>query len=264
MTPPREISRTQAGHRATGRVLDVFELLLQHRDGLTLTDLSLKLQVPKSSLLELLRTLRRRDYLELTPDGRYRLGPKAREMALGSLAQRELPELARPFLVDLMEKSGETVFLGVLASSGLEVVYIDKVESPQAIRYTAGLGERRPLYCTAIGKAILAFLPPEQQDEYLRSVSLSRFTERTVTDRRTLREGLRQIRGRRVATNFEEKVLGAAAVAAPIFDWQGRVVAACTLAGPTARIAARQGAFSRMVRDTAGAVSRALGLGGKA
>ncbi len=85
-----------------------------------------------------------------------------------------------------MRRTGETVFLGTLAGDGLSVVYIDKVESEQIIRYAAGVGDRRPLHATSSGKAILAFLPLEQREEICKTLPLVRHTERTVTSLATL------------------------------------------------------------------------------
>src|SRR5207249_4368091 len=93
-----------------------------------------------------------------------------------------------------MRRTGETVFLGALASDGRSVVYVDKVESEQIIRYAAGVGDRRPLHATSSGKAILAFLPEEQREEILRSLALARHTERTVTSLSALRASLGEIR----------------------------------------------------------------------
>ena len=158
--PPRAYSR-DAGPRALGRALEVLEALARRRDGATLSALSQRLGSPKSSLLYLLRPMTRLGYLVRNPDGRYRLGPAAFTLAMAALSNRELPELARPFLEDLVAKSGETALLATMAGDAEAAVYIDKVESQNPIRYGARIGERRPLYCSAIGKLLLAYLEPE-------------------------------------------------------------------------------------------------------
>ncbi|OGL06800.1 MAG: hypothetical protein A3H48_03735 [Candidatus Rokubacteria bacterium RIFCSPLOWO2_02_FULL_71_18] len=251
--------RSDAAHRAAGRVLDILEALTRGPE-FTLTELSRTLGVPKSSLLALLRTFVDRGYLEHQPTGAYRIGPRAIEMGFPSPFQRELPALAGPVLLDLAEKSGESVFLALLIQPPPEVVYVDKVESRQRIRYTASLGERRPLHCTAPGLAIFAFMPEAERDRLLESVDLTPFTDVTVTDRDVLRARLEEVRSTGVAINVDEFVAGASGIAAPIFDRAGAVVAACTVIGPTGRLLTQQDDLARWVKAAGDAVSRRLGF----
>lgn len=252
-------SETRVGHRAAHRVVDILELLAASRQGLALREVSAQLDAPKSSLLSLLRTLTARGLLEHAASGEYRLGPRALALGGGAAARRELSEVARPALSALMRRTGETVFLGVLASDGRSVVYVDKVESEQIIRYSAGVGDRRPLHATSTGKTILAFLPDAQREEIVRSLPLARHTEHTVTSRAALRETLAGIRQAGVCISMDELVRGAAGVAAPIFDRHGGSVGACTVAGPTDRVQPRQDAFAEEVRRTARVISTLLG-----
>jgi len=251
--------RADGGHRAANRVVDILELVAATRDGLALREVSAELEAPKSSLLPLLRALTARGYLEQGRAGEYRLGPKALELGTGSPAHRELPEVARPALVELMRRTGETVFLGALASDGRSVVYVDKVESEQIIRYAAGVGDRRPLHATSSGKAILAFLPEEQREEILRSLALARHTERTVTSLSALRASLGEIRRTGVCVSVDELVRGASGIAAPIMDRHGRVVGVCTIGGPTDRVRPQLRPLAIEVKATARAISALLG-----
>ena len=133
-------ARAAGAHRAAGRVVDILELVVAARDGLALRELSAQLVAPKSSLLPLLRTLAARGYLEQGSGGEYRLGHRAVELGLGQPGGRGLPEIARPALRALMERTGETVFLGTLSGDGAAVVFVDKVDSDQVIRYAGGVG----------------------------------------------------------------------------------------------------------------------------
>ena len=247
------------GHRTANRVVDILELLAGSREGLALREVSAQLEAPKSSLLPLLRALTARGLLEQDRSGEYRLGPRALALGTGSAARRELPELARPALLALMRRTGETVFLGSLASDGLSVVYVDKVESEQIIRYTAGVGDRRPLHATSTGKAILAALPDEQRERILKALVLERHTERTVTSLAALRASLDEVRRTGVCISLDEMVRGAAGVAAPIVDHQGHAVGACTIAGPTDRLRPRLRQFAADARETARTISALLG-----
>ena len=252
------------GHRAANRIVDILELLARSADGLALREVSVELEAPKSSLLPLLRALTARQYLEQTRTGEYRLGPRARELGDGSGARRELPDLARPALVDLMRQTGETVFLAALTSDRSAVVYVEKVESEHIIRYAAGVGDRRPLHATSTGKAILAFLPPAEREELVRAMPLTPHTERTVTSLPALRASLDDVRRTGVSVSIDEVVRGATGVAAPIFDRTGHVVAACAVGAPTDRVRSRVRQLATEVKSTAAAISALLGHRGPA
>jgi DNA-binding IclR family transcriptional regulator len=247
------------GHRAANRVVDILELLVASREGLALREISAQLEAPKSSLLALLRALATRGLLEQTHTGAYRLGPRALALGAGAAAHRELSDVARAALLALMRRTGETVFLGALAGDGLSVIYVDKVESEQIIRYAAGVGDRRPLHATSTGKVILAFLPPARREEILNALPLERHTERTVTTIGVLRASLEETQRTGVCVSVDEMVRGASGVAAPIFDRHGAVIGACTIAGPTDRLRPRLRQLAAEARDAARAISALLG-----
>ena len=248
-----------ANHRAANRVVDILELVASSREGLALREVSAELEAPKSSLLPLLRALTARGYLAQGAAGEYRLGAGALALGSGSASQRDLAAVAHPALVELMRRTGETVFLGTLGGDGLSVVYVDKVESEHIIRYAAGVGDRRPLHATSSGKAILAFLPAEQREGILRTLTLARHTERTVTSVPALRASLEEIQRAGVCVSLDEMVRGAAGVAAPIFDRQGRVAGVCTVAGPTDRVRPQVRQLTIEAKRTAAAISALLG-----
>jgi DNA-binding IclR family transcriptional regulator len=256
---PRARRGSARAHRAAGRVVDILESVVRSRDGLALRELSVQLEAPKSSLLPLLRTLAARGYLEQGPLGEYRLGPRALELRMGAHAHRELPEVARPALRALMRRTGETVFLGTLSGDGTAVVFVDKVDSDQVIRYTGGVGERRALHATSSGKVILAFLPPAQREKILRALPLRRYTERTVTSLPALRASLDEVRQSGVCFNLDELAVGAAGIAAPIFDRDGQVVGACAIGAPTDRVRPRLKVLATEVKATAHTISACLG-----
>jgi IclR family acetate operon transcriptional repressor len=239
--------------------VDILEIVAAAPEGLALRDVSARLEAPKSSLLPLLRALTARGYLAQGRAGDYRLGPRALDLGVAAPAPRELLEVARPAMTELLRRTGETVFLGVLSSDRTAIVYVDKVESDHIIRYGGGVGDRRPLHATSIGKAILAFLPAEEREEVLRSLSLARHTERTVTSVPALRESLDEIRRAGVCVTVDELVPGASGIAAPVVDRYGRVVAACSIGGPTERVRPALRALAGEVRATARALSARLG-----
>ena len=260
LVPPR-IHNRDAGPRALGRALEVLEALARRRDGATLSGLSRRLGSPKSSLLYLLRPMTRLGYLVKSPDGYYRLGPAAFTLAMAALSNRELPEMARPFLEDLAAKSGETALLATMAGDAPVAVYIDKVESPKTVRYTARIGERRPLYCSAIGKLLLAYLPQAKREEYLKTTRLKAFTPQTPVSRGALRRELDEIRGAGLSVAVDEIAEGAAGLAAPVFDRHGDVVAGLVLGALSQRVRAEQPRLASLVMDSARDLSRVMGFG---
>lgn len=252
-------TRADGGHRAANRVVDILELLAASHDGLVLRDVSGRLQAPKSSLLPLLRALTARGYLAQGLAGEYRLGPGAMDLGGAAPGPAALLDAARPAVVDLMRRTGETVFVGTLYRDHASIVYVDKVESDHIIQYAGGVGDRRPLHATSIGKAILAFLPAAERAAILKALSLSRHTERTVTSLSALRASLEQVRTTGVCVTIDELVAGASGIAAPVFDRHGRVAGACAVGGPTDRIRPRLRALATHVKATARTMSVRLG-----
>ena len=240
-------------------MVDILELLARAPEGLPLRDVSAQLEAPKSSLLPLLRALTARGYLAQGRAGEYRLGPGALDLGTAAPAHRELVEVARPAAVELMRRTGETVFVGVLSGDRTSVVYVDKVESDHIIRYAGGVGDRRPLHATASGKAILAFLSPEEREDILKSLSLARHTDRTVTSLAALRASLEEIRRVGFCVNVDEMVAGASGIAAVVLDRYGRVAGACAIGGPTERVRPRLKLLATEVNATARALSARLG-----
>jgi DNA-binding IclR family transcriptional regulator len=240
-------------------VIDILELTAASRDGVPLKDLSLRVETPKSSLLPLLRTLSARGYLEQGRAGEYRLGRRALELAVRAQGRRDLVEVARPALDALMRRTGESAFLTTLAADAAAVVFIDVVESEELIRYTVSVGQRSPLHATANGKAILAVLPDAEREEILRTLPLKRYTDRTLTTLPALRASLEEVRSAGVAVSIDEIVRGAAGIAAPVYDREGRVAGACAVGGPTDRMRPRLRPLMADVKATARAITTLLG-----
>ena len=247
------------GHRAVARVLDILETLSGLPGGASLTELSVALEAPKTSLLPLLRTLVSRGYAARSDSGRYGIGPRWLEAGDRGAVAPDLVEAAHPVLQALTRETGETTFVAVLPPGHADLVYVDKVESPQRIRYSAELGERRPLYCTATGFGLFAFLEPVRREHLVHTLPLPRHTRRTTTSRDLLRRRLDAIRAAGVAVTVDEFVIGAGGAAAPVYARDGRLVAACAVTGPTARIQAGRRRFAEAVKRAAAEISERLG-----
>jgi DNA-binding IclR family transcriptional regulator len=258
-TEPRR-AEPDGGHRTAARVLDLLEALSSRAGGASLTELGVALGAPKTSLLPLLRTLVRRGYAARGDSGRYGAGPRWLEAGERKVAAApDLVAAAHPVLQALTRETGETTFVAVLPPGHSDLVYVDKVESPQRIRYSAELGERRPLYCTATGFGLFAFLEPAPREHLVRTLHLTRHTRRTTTSRELLRRRLDAIHAAGVAVTVDEFVIGAGGAAAPVYGRDGRLVAACAVTGPTARIRAGRRRLAEAAKRAAAEISARLG-----
>lgn len=217
-------------HRTVTRVTTILETIAAAEQGLRLTELADVLEAPKSSVHGLARGLVATGYL-VEDDGAYVLGP-----AIGALIRPRRPgliEAARPVMEELERACGETVILSSLV--GQSIVYLELVESTERIRYSAPLGQRRPLYPTSAGKCFVAYFTERRLASYLEN-----FDEH---QREAIRQELADVRREGVAYNIGETVPDVSAVASPILV-RGRPAACINIAGPTDR-------FSGKLKDTA-------------
>src|SRR5512139_1273606 len=171
--------------QSLARGLKILDLLGQTTDGISITELSEVLDVDKASASRLVSTLARYGYAEKDDvTRRYHLGPRVVGLSRSVLTRLPLREVARPYLRQLMERTGECAHLAVTAQG--KALYIDQVESPATLRVNAQVGTMNPLYCTALGKVLLAFGDVEIPDR------LAQFTPRTIKNKKTLREHLQK------------------------------------------------------------------------
>jgi DNA-binding IclR family transcriptional regulator len=222
------------------------------------TSLSRRLGVAKSTVYRLASTLVSEGLLEQNPETeKYRLGMSL--FALGALVRQRMNVAtdARPFLFHLREATGETVHLAIL--EGPDIVFVLNLESNHAIRMRADLGARKPAFCTAEGRAMLAFQPQDVVNDVLGRRLVPR-TPKTIIDGGQIRAALEEVRALGFATEDEQSELGMRSVAAPIRNANGRVVAAIGLAGPIQRLSDEAlASFAPLVADAARTISARLG-----
>ncbi len=244
--------------RSAGRALEILTFLARRGEA-PLGEVSRYLGLRKSTVHRFLSTLQELGYVEQDGAGRsYRPGVRALEMALLIQQKASVCDLARPYLDRLASAVRETVNLAVL--DGYEVLYLDKRESPEPLTVTARVGERKPAHCTALGKALLAYLPRERLDGLLSVPVLPAFTLNSITDPEKLGQQLEQVRAEGLAYDREEVITGVRCVAAPVFDHRGQVAAAISITVPTVRMSAeRERAISSLLKETAKELSRRLG-----
>lgn len=241
-----------------GRTLDVLEALGDASEPLGTTDFARQLGMTKSAVFRILATLEERGYVTKDPiTARYTLGPRLASLGERALSSIDLRQVARPTLERLHAAFGETVNLGVL--EGSEIIYIDMVESTHGLRMAARIGSRHPAHSTALGKAILAFLPENRLDTAL-SATLPAQTAHTITNPAALREQLRATRARGTSEELGENEEGARCLGVPLFDLHGLPAAALSISAPDTRIDdARASDIARALRDASRDITRAIG-----
>lgn len=258
-TPARAARPRRAGPQSVGRVFTILDSIAGTRAGATLSELARLAGAPKTSLVGLLAGLSAEGCLLRDEAGRYLLGPRIHALATRAMAGRELVALARPVLAALVEATGETAVLGALTEDAGSAIYLDKVDSPSTIRYAVAVGERRDLYCTAMGKALLAHFEPARLKQYLRSTVRQKFTSTTITGASALLAEMARVRRDGIAQTSGERVDGASGLAAPVFAGDGKVVAAVLIAGPSARMRANAKNNERALRRAAAECTRLAG-----
>jgi DNA-binding IclR family transcriptional regulator len=221
-------------------------------------DLSRQLGMSKSSVSRLLATLEAERLVRRDPGSeKYQLGLGLLEIAGVLLNQLDVRQVALPFLRELAAATRETVSLATL--DDVNVMLIEHVPSTEAITYLGRIGHRTPAYCSSGGKAILAYSDPARVQVVI-DAGLVRYTPRTITSPEVLLRDLEETRRRGYSINEGEFRNGLNAVAAPVWDASGAVVAAVALAGPGFRLDREQLLrVGGLVRRTADDISRQLG-----
>ncbi len=225
----------------------------------TVTELSRTLKLPKSSVYELVSTLAAEGVVRKeASSNRYRLGLRLVELARAASRDLDVRQVAHPLIEKLRDDLNETVQLTVL--DGEQILYVDGCESSWQLRTFFEPGDRAPLYCTALGKAILANLPARDSERILRRKGLRAFTSKTLTDPAVLRRELARTAARGYSIDDMEHEEGVRCVAAPIRDREGRAFASISVSGPAHRVSpSRDTEIARRVMATAEEISRRLG-----
>jgi DNA-binding IclR family transcriptional regulator len=225
---------------AVDRAFDVLEILGCSHNGLTLTQLSQRLSIPKSSAYYLVHTLMVRGYLQRLPGSRhYSLGSRAFDFAATGVAEKHLQQLSAAHIQRLAEELKMTVQTAVV--KGGEGVIIDKADWAVERRMDSWIGRHFDLHCTAQGKALLAWLPDRELQRLFETRGLARYTPNTICSLNELKAHLAKARLKGYTENYEEHILGVHGVAAPIFNDVRIVVASVSVRGskweiPTSRV----------------------------
>jgi len=256
----------ESAHPVTAvvRAAAILRAFTHERPTLHFSEIADAVALPKSTTHRLLSTLIDVGFMEQRQDGTYALGIGLFEVGSLAFANVNLRAVAQPFVRQLMDETEETVHVGVL--DAFAVVSLEQASSPHSLRAEVYVGKRAPLHCTAVGKAILAYLDDPVWLGRFGTRTLERHTEVTIVDHGELRSELAAIRRRGYAIDNEEHEVGVRCVGAPIRDASGAVVGSLSISGPSARVTpdAVDGLSRRLLQVT-GQISSLLGyapLGG--
>jgi len=229
----RSGSSDGAAVQSVDRAITVLEILARKGEA-GVTELAGEIGVHKSTAFRLVSVLESRGLVEQHQDrGKYRLGFGMLRLVGATAARLDVTQQSRPVTEALAQEVGETINIAVL--SGTDALYVDQVAGTSALQMRNWVGQRIPLHATSNGKALLAFLPPGEIEQRLPS-PLPKFTDRTITTVARLREQLAEVARRGYATAVEELEQGLVAVAAPIRDQRGEVIASVSASGPVFRL----------------------------
>jgi IclR family transcriptional regulator, KDG regulon repressor len=242
------------------RALAILDVLSAEGPDLSLGEISDKLELHKSTAHRLMMVLERHKFIERNSvSGRYRLGLKLFELGTKAVSQLDLRERARPFLERLVLETSETVHLCVLDDS--EVVYLDKVEPTRSVRMATSVGRRNPMHCTAVGKAIMAYLPDADVEAIIHRQGMKTMTANTITNFLDLKKDLSAIRERGYSIDDEEIEEGVRCVGCVVRNFSGDPLAAISVSGPAFRVTqAKVPALAVPVMHAARGLSSELGF----
>lgn len=222
-----------------------------------ISDVATVAGISRSAAYRIIDHLRAADFVVTSSTGRVKLGPAAARLAMAAVQATDVVHVAPELLRLLAQQTRETVGMGVL--SGDEMVFVFRERGPQSVAVTAELGARRPLHCTAVGKAYLSALPADERRTLIRTLPMTAHSPRTNTNRTKLAEEIEAARLRGWTTEHGELDEASACCGAPILDHTGAPVAAISVAGPYERMERTLDRIGPIVASTAEAISRKLG-----
>jgi DNA-binding IclR family transcriptional regulator len=243
------------------RCLRLLSLFAQALDGLSASEVAKKSGLPVSTVHRFLVNLENAGFLTYSSDGKYHLGISSFSIGHAALAQLDIRRLSYPYLQALNQTTRETIHLTV--RHGLSAVYVEKLDSPEKLRIFSHIGGSVPLYCTAVGKVMLAYLPQGELEATLRQMDLRPLTSNTVSDLPELERNLQRVRKNGYAFDLEEHEAHIRCVAAPIWNPDGVVNASLSLTAPVVRMPLpRLRKLVPLIQEAGLQISRDLGYQG--
>ena len=221
--------------QSLARGLRILEAVAMEAGGAPLGNICRECGLHRSTAHHLLQTLVAYGYVIQDEGTRsYRLGQKVFGLASTTWSETQIAGIARPYLRELVHKTGETTNLAVRKND--QAILVETVDGEGTLRVVDRVGAVRPIYCSAVGKVLLAWAPADEREVIVQALRFKPYTPRTISDRARLRKELARVREQGYAFDDEEMARGVRCVAAPIFVFPGQVAAAIGIAGPAARI----------------------------
>jgi IclR family transcriptional regulator, KDG regulon repressor len=252
-TPKRSYNIT-----ALQRGLRLLQLFSESPHGLTAKQVAGRSRLPVSTVHRFLANLHGGGFLNCGGDGVYHLGIACFAIGHAALGQLDIRRVSLPYLEELNRQTRETIHLTV--RHGLFAVYVEKLDSPEQLRIHSRIGAAVPLYCTAVGKVMLAHMPDDERERVLPQLVLKRLTPNTVGNLQELESELYRVRKNGYACDLEENELHIRCVAAPVWDHAGSVNASLSITAPAVRMSVTRLRQLAPLIQTAGLqISRELG-----
>lgn len=238
------------------RVLEILDLFISSESSLSEKEISAQLNIPASSLYNLLSTMVAAEYLRKDYLRRYKLGSKI--IRLGNKAREDLDlyNESLPYLKKLSQQLNETIFLAY--PTGQEMIYLTKLDCNHSIKTSAQPGANKPIYCTGLGKACLSLYSEEKINQLLQKDILESITPNTIKSKSSLIKQLQKFRDQGYAIDDEENEIGLYCVDSPIVSAEGEVIAAISCAGPKERMLSNE-SIPKKINNTALLISKAMG-----
>lgn len=247
--------------KSASRVLEIIDYFSVVEDGVTLMELSKELDIPKSSMSQILTTMVDANYLIKSKGNEYKLGHKLITAGNKARTSNDIYSSSISILKEAALKTGETVFLAIRSLE--EVVYLAKVDSDSSIRTAAQPGMRKPLYCTGLGKTFLSFESEYIREELLETVILKPYTDKTITNRKELKKCTEEYQNQGYAVDDEENEESIYCIAAPIFGEDEEMVAAISCAGFKPRMIEKEKEVIDCITMAAKEISKTQGFIGR-
>ena len=252
-----EDSESRSYTQSVSRALMLLMRLGDAAEGLQLSELAKRVGLPASTAHRLLTTLQRDQFVRFE-GGLWFVGVQCFNVGTSYLRARDLCHMASPYLQILMQETGETSNLALVENN--ELVYLAQKECPEVMRALARPGDQAPLTCSAVGKAILAFLPKQQAEDMITKSGIIRMTRKSHITDASLWVDLEQIKMRVVAFDDEEHSDGLRCVAAPLFGHRDQVIGALSVSGPSVRVSKKKLiAYGEVVQRVAKDMTKILG-----
>ncbi|MGN7471202.1 IclR family transcriptional regulator [Brevibacillus sp. SAFN-007a] len=247
----------QNRNKTVVKSMELLHLFIDH-DRLSLQEMVELTNMPKTSIHRMIGSLEGMGFLQRGEDGKFSLGLLFLQFGQLVAERLDIRQLALPVMSALRDEAGEAVNL--IIRDGKEAIYIEKLDTPHPVRLYTKIGRRSPLYAGACSRIILSFLEEKEREQYVREVELVPIGRGTITDREQLQLAIQEAREKGYTISYSELENDTVAVAAPIFDHEGRLYAGISLAGPQERFTEERlpGLIARL-KDAAERISAALG-----